>query len=566
MKKLVDGAIKWLVCIYLILLPWIVMPYKAYYSVDERLLFSPLTDGSYDLFLYGKMLFTITFAIILLILMLFNRICYGSRILDFNRREDVIVGVILGIYTVCTIMSYILAQYKSLALSGGVNSFEGTYILLSYVILFLAGRKAFSQKLFRYAALIQTAILCVLMVIENMYMPVTEIILGRTADAGYGNRLSLTFYNPSYCAAYIIILITICLYFFYKAVSWQERILWCSCFLINLAGCILTKSTAALYIATVEIILSMVIMCVHDKKPICIGMFLIGMMIISGIVSMSGTDITELIKSTSVNETTAVHTPDYYKIEDIRLEDGKVFIQGADNGLCCYINDLGAINFVSDDEKIIDISVLDNVMHFPEEYHGLSAYIENNALNIDAGYKGKIRFLIRNNEFVPMAIDGTVIKDISSSASVKTCGFDKIITGRGYIWRNSIPILKNTVIFGHGAGTFEMYFKQFDYVGLLNSQGNVDLVIDKPHSWYIQMACSQGVLCCATVAVGMILLIIRIIKDCIVKKTAADWLYAVMLITGFGVYELITDSSITVNPVFVTMLGVISGNLLTNRE
>ena len=54
---------------------------------------------------------------------------------------------------------------------------------------------------------------------------------------------------------------------------------------------------------------------------------------------------------------------------------------------------------------------------------------------------------------------------------------DALFTGRGYIWRKTLPLLKNTIIFGHGAGTFGLYFKQFDYAGLLNSQGNVDLIV-----------------------------------------------------------------------------------------
>ena len=45
---------------------------------------------------------------------------------------------------------------------------------------------------------------------------------------------------------------------------------------------------------------------------------------------------------------------------------------------------------------------------------------------------------------------------------------------------NTIPLLKNTFICGHGAGTFSFYFPQNDYVGLANTHGSSRFVIDKP--------------------------------------------------------------------------------------
>ena len=145
-----------------------------------------------------------------------------------------------------------------------------------------------------------------------------------------------------------------------------------------------------------------------------------------------------------------------------------------------------------------------------------------------------------------------------------------MFTGRGYIWRNTLPLLKHTIVFGHGAGTFEMYFKQFDYVGLLNSQGNVDLLIDKPHSLYLQIACNQGVICLLAVVIIVVTIVLRNIFGFIVKNkydenvrktnyykdSHIEFIFSIILIVSFMIFELITDSNISVNPVFVVIAGM----------
>ena len=178
-----------------------------------------------------------------------------------------------------------------------------------------------------------------------------------------------------------------------------------------------------------------------------------------------------------------------------------------------------------------------------------------------------------NNTFYPALSDSSVVKDISAKTNISTAPLDSLFTGRGYIWRNTLPIIKNTFIFGHGAGTFEMYFKQFDFVGLLNSQGNVDLIIDKPHSLYLQIACNQGVLC--SLAVIVLLLIIIIKRVCTIYKKLTPNVHnefidhkkifagisGALLIVAFMIFEFITDSNITVNPLFIVILGMIGADL-----
>lgn len=650
MEKLIDRLIRNIVYLYLIILPWLVMPHKAYYTEDEKLLFPLNTEGVYDIFLYWKMFFTIAVSIILLVLLIVSVIKYNYKIFDCSRMYDKIILICTIIYVVCTDVSYIFAQYRKLALTGGVNSFEGTIVLLSYVVLFLAGRYVVQKCDYRnieYIAMFNAVVLFMLSLIEVNYKSIAEIATGHTVEINYTNMLCLTFYNPAYCAGFIIMLLPVYLYYYSVSKKLVKNVVW-GCLSVTTLMCgFLTRSSAAFYILIFEVAVFVVVMAViflRNIKNVSWNKIIAGKIIgiaaaITAVILIdmcAGGHIFNSAKSASVNETTAIHKKDYYKVNNIELNKNEVCITGDDNKLICGIDSNNTIYFTDEAGQIISVSSQGDRLTFPEPYSMVQAYIQNDTLCLDLGYKGELRFLMYDNNFYPVLSDGSVVKDISSGTDTQTARFDNLFTGRGYIWRNTLPILKNTLIFGHGAGTFEMYFKQFDFVGLLNSQGNVDLIIDKPHSLYLQIACNQGVLCSVAVVVMLftvviinVLSIVRKLKgqtsnvqtfigkserqasnvqsvigkserqtsnvQSVIRKSndktllekcsditgdrhidksgnnialnkncynsALVNIFAVLLIAAFMAFELITDSNITVNPIFVIVTGMIGAGI-----
>lgn len=650
MEKLIDRLIRNIVYLYLIILPWLVMPHKAYYTEDEKLLFPLNTEGVYDIFLYWKMFFTIAVSIILLVLLIVSVIKYNYKIFDCSRMYDKIILICTIIYVVCTVVSYIFAQYRKLALTGGVNSFEGTIVLLSYVVLFLAGRYVVQKCDYRnieYIAMFNAVVLFMLSLIEVNYKSIAEIATGHTVEINYTNMLCLTFYNPAYCAGFIIMILPVCLYYYSVSKKLVKNVVW-GCLSVTTLMCgFLTRSSAAFYILIFEVAVFVVVMAViflRNIKNVSWNKIIAGKIIgiaaaITAVILIdmcAGGHIFNSAKSASVNETTAIHKKDYYKVNNIELNKNEVCITGDDNKLICGIDSNNTIYFTDEAGQIISVSSQGDRLTFPEPYSMVQAYIQNDTLCLDLGYKGELRFLMYDNNFYPVLSDGSVVKDISSGTDTQTARFDNLFTGRGYIWRNTLPILKNTLIFGHGAGTFEMYFKQFDFVGLLNSQGNVDLIIDKPHSLYLQIACNQGVLCSVAVVVMLftvviinVLSIVRKLKrqtsnvqtfigkserqasnvqsvigkserqtsnvQSVIRKSndktllekcsditgdrhidksgnnialnkncynsALVNIFAVLLIAAFMAFELITDSNITVNPIFVIVTGMIGAGI-----
>lgn len=131
---------------------------------------------------------------------------------------------------------------------------------------------------------------------------------------------------------------------------------------------------------------------------------------------------------------------------------------------------------------------------------------------------------------------------------------------RGYIWSRTFPMLKDTLIAGHGADTFPIFFPQNDYAGKYTAGYRKDIYIDKPHNMYLGAAVGTGgISLLALLALyGMYLgQSFRLYRK---KERSDTFLYfagsGIFLgITGFLVAGLVNDSTVSVMPLFYTLLG-----------
>lgn len=567
MKNYMFRLMKWILCIYAIVLPWISIKKSVYYNSEEKVFFPSEIKGVTDCFLYGKSVFTIIVAAVLLVIIAV--LLVGDRVAVANayNSTDKVITACAGIYFVCTLMSCLMSRYKEIAIWGGINNFEGTFVLLSYMILFLASycvvrfdKSINIKKYVSYYAFAECTIMFILTCIEQGYKAIYNIIAGYDMVELNG-MLTLTFYNSTYCAAFTLLLFPFVIFFWLAAGSKRDRIIWTAYCPLMFICTILTRSAAAFYFAIIELMLVLVLYIVLEKCDIRrillkILVTLAGALAVAVLISVLGVNIFSYINMSSKNTTEAVHKSEYYEISDIVVLDNSVTLINSESELECVVND-GKIQFQNQDGEIINVKAENNVIVFPEPYNMVTAGTDKNVLWIDLGYKGILRFYINDGSFYPMLSNGMLVKDISGGGY--NSSFDNIFTGRGYIWRNSLGLLKNTVIFGHGAGTFEMYFKQFDFTGLLNAHGTVDLLIDKPHDWYLQMACNQGLLCGLAVIALIAYIIINAYITCIKGKKNILALPAIAAVIVFSAFGLLTDSYVTVNPEMWILLGVTAG-------
>ena len=74
-------------------------------------------------------------------------------------------------------------------------------------------------------------------------------------------------------------------------------------------------------------------------------------------------------------------------------------------------------------------------------------------------------------------------------------GHEKALSGRGYIWGRTIPLILKHLIWGSGPDTFAAEFPQTDYVMKANTgAGMYQQLPTKAHSLYLQTALQTGVL------------------------------------------------------------------------
>jgi len=162
---------------------------------------------------------------------------------------------------------------------------------------------------------------------------------------------------------------------------------------------------------------------------------------------------------------------------------------------------------------------------------------------------------------------------------VPSTGFEdnqRFGSGRGYIWSRSIPMMKETVLIGHGADTFAIHFPHNDYVGKYNSgtfTRNINIIVDKPHNMYMGAWIGTGGI---SVIAFLSLVGIYLFQSIKLygKSSFADNDFLTFVgsgitlgIFGFLVAGLVNDSSVSVMPMFYGLLGTgIAVNMMLSHK
>lgn len=135
---------------------------------------------------------------------------------------------------------------------------------------------------------------------------------------------------------------------------------------------------------------------------------------------------------------------------------------------------------------------------------------------------------------------------------------------RGYIWSRTLPLLKDTVLIGHGADTYCIYFPQNDYAGKYTTEfeHNLNIITDKPHNMYLGMAVNTGVVSMLALLAMWVIYIVQSARlyfknkfdhDNCLTFVGAGIFFGVV---GFLVSALVDDSSVSVMPLFYGLLGI----------
>ncbi|MBF4695120.1 O-antigen ligase family protein [Fusibacter ferrireducens] len=147
---------------------------------------------------------------------------------------------------------------------------------------------------------------------------------------------------------------------------------------------------------------------------------------------------------------------------------------------------------------------------------------------------------------------------IEKPQSIGFKGIESMGTGRFYIWSRTLPLILNHPVVGNGVDTFASQFPQEDYVGKHYIYHTTDMVVDKVHNLYLQIAYDFGLP--AIIAFLALLLIYykrfirRNIKDDGFLKSFN--ISICIGITGYLVASMFNDSSVHTAPIFWAFLAL----------
>jgi O-Antigen ligase len=169
-----------------------------------------------------------------------------------------------------------------------------------------------------------------------------------------------------------------------------------------------------------------------------------------------------------------------------------------------------------------------------------------------------MRFLLTANGFEYVSQAGQPLP-LGPVAAWGGKGHEDMASARVYIWSRSIPLLRDTFFVGYGPDTFAAVFPQQDFAGKYLAYGTSEMLVDKPHNFYLQAALSTGVLS----VIALILLFLSFVRSASQVywsqfRREEVWFIGLGCFAGVVGYlcaGTFNDSVVSVAPLFWILLG-----------
>lgn len=508
------------------------------------------------------------------------------------------------IFILLTIISSLFATSTWDASFGGIDRFEGCYVILSYVVFFYFAfgyaRSIDILKLLLDAIMVGASIVGLIGTLEalgiNIYKWdwVQSLLFFIEDDNSLitfteSGLVSSTLENPNYAGSYVALVLPYCFYLLLKGEKIWRRVV--AGITIEFLGIYLYGSYSDTGIIA---IIFGVCVCVFflfpnlnrkSKIAVC-GVALFVLVVITGILiehrvgnnimverfipSMENikTEANSLIISTSNNKTIKLSINDNlvsnegwsqkYKIDDIiSLSDA---IDGS--SINTRKNSLGRKEIHQNGYPSLSFYLAydlipKKISPTGEEYKLDTFHIVDGLYDFKFG-----TFLGSNICYIYNITDERVfLRDIDR------VGFEgrySLASGRGYIWACTLPLLKNYIILGAGQDNYIYVFPNDDYIGK-KYYGYDRMYIQKPHNLYLGIWVQQGLIALLLYLSLYGLFIIRVVRLCYGKNKISTLTgfspkgVAVMTAVGTTAYMvagLANDSNVGVTPIYWVMLGV----------
>lgn len=559
------------------------------------------TEGlGIDFFLYYKAIFLIVLSFFIILFFIGEHIFPDKKIPAYQLKSGKMrmVRYCCGGYLLCCIVSFIVSKYKWEGIWGLPTEFEGILVLISYMVIMLSAIQYFGSeralKIFKILLLFFSAIWITLSIIELTYRPIFEIemfqkmlapeqyekALATLSNEEYRGMLALAMYNPNYYGGMCVLVFPFLFSFYLFEVSgkkWGYLIL-----SIGMLVCTIgSKSTGPIYCVIFEVILLVVLIGRSRKNSMKnVLTFFMGLILTILCISItSNGKFLNTLTQTLTNTREKENKNEKFVLKDLEMNGNQIFVVGENETLQIVVDLEQALTsenimFLDSESRAIEqINSGDLIRLEDDRYKNITISIQEFMIRIDLGYDAALRFYVTTDGFKGVGPNGTVLEQVSYEC--KYLGrYDSLATGRGYTWIRTLPMLKYRMLIGTGPGSFPYYFPQFDYVGLLNTHGSAEFLIDKPHNMYLQVAVNTGMisLICLLILFAWIIwqnfLLSRKGRISEKGKSVKELcIGSVIAIVGWLICGMVNDSIVTVSPMFWFIVGInIAIIIMISRE
>ena len=553
-----------------------------------------------DFFSYGKMTAILICAAVTLIFILYRVLTKTPAI-----KRTFLYAPML-VYSAFVILSYVFSKYREFSLLGFNERFEGTLVLLSYmVMLFYAINTVNSEKNIKYILypIAGSSFLLSLLGISQaighdffrtrlggmLIMPKAYWDkIDRFVFKFENNEIYQTVYNINYVSFYLTLLLPVFSLLFINSImkgkeeKLIKKIVWGALTILMVFNLIGSASSGGYLGIGIVILTAIVILnkkILQWWKPFAI---MAGIILIVGVITFNRwlPELTNAVKGTLLND---------YQLEAGKTSKGRRHIDymeviSKENIIKLGIDGNG-LTFKPQvkNGKISSLSVLDargELVALENPNEGQSIQSQNKYYLGDNRFKGCAFRIIRNNngnDYLVVATDNQEwIYHVTSDGlyyvnvfgkrteinKIDAIGFknnQRFGSGRGYIWSRTIPMMRDTILMGRGADTFCIYFPQNDYAGKYNAGFSLNNIVDKPHNMYMLMSVGTGGI---SLAAFLVLLAVYFAQSFTIYRsvkfdsfTESVGLGLFLGILGFAVSGLVNDSIVSVMPMFYVLLG-----------
>lgn len=541
---------------------------------------------SADLFTYYKMVFIIICALMAVFLMI-------AKLVKSEIKIKLSLPFIIALfYGLLVFLSTVLSKYPKIATWGAPERQEGAVVLVSYMIMFIYTISILdnlkSIKLVLRCLVVSSVIVFSISSLQFLGFDIFKIDFFRSlfnmTSKGinpYEFHINFpdyttysTLYNPNNLSVYISLLFPVTVAYFAIQKRNINKVFASLLVFLGIFSLIGSSASGGYYAVVASVVILLFMTFPYIKRNIKNVTLLASVVIVLLVMTnfINGGRVAQKLNITS--PTTEINRFETeggrIYINNIILGDREVYIDTTDNDFT-VLNENNTIRVFdnggtemptafSRNDKNESLSVNEYTINNDEyENYAITTNDDYSIFTVKAGLRTMHFNVTDKGVMVPgMANSLDIIRDVERNEFLYKMPY--LFNGRGYIWAGMLPLVEETILIGNGPDTTFLTYPQYDYIGKINMLGRFNVVIEKPHCYYLQLAHDTGWISLALLLtlfgyyiISTFILLLRKKSHGLHRKYST----AIMVgIIGYLIASIMYDSSVLTAPVFWTILAV----------